>query len=93
MNAKLIPLAIALIGTSGIANAELTTTSGSTGFSGLASATATATSSASTTATNNNAAIATVGVGKFDPTTSGSPRYLLSRLDFRHSGSACASIS
>lgn len=69
MNAKLISLAIALIGASGIARAELTTSSGATAFSGSASVTATANSATSATATNNNAAIATVGVAQFDAST------------------------
>lgn len=69
MNAKLIALAIALIGSSSIAHAELTSTSGPTSFSGSASVTATANSVASATATNSNAAIATVGVGQFDSST------------------------
>ena len=69
MNAKLIAIAIPLIGTSGIAQAELTTSSGTAAFSGSASVTAIANSVASATAANNNAAIATVGVGQFDAST------------------------
>lgn len=69
MNVKLISLAIALIGTSGIANAQLTSTSGPAAFGGSASVTATASSVASATASSNNAPIATVGVGQFDAAT------------------------
>lgn len=69
MNTKYLVLAIALIGTSGFANAELSTTSASTAFSGSASVTATANSVASVTSSNNNAAIATAGVGQFDAST------------------------
>ena len=68
MNVKLISLAIALIGASGVSHAELSSTSGSS-FAGSASVTATANSVASATSSNNNAAIATVGVGQFDAAT------------------------
>jgi hypothetical protein len=64
-----ISLLIALLGTCGAANAQLTSTSGPTAFSGSASVTATASSVASATVTNNNAAIASVGLGQFDPAT------------------------
>lgn len=69
MNAKLISLSIALVGSAGIAHAEITSTSSPTAFSGSASVTATANSVASATATNNNAAIATADVGQFDAAT------------------------
>lgn len=69
MNTKLISLAIALMGTAGLAHAQLTTASGAAGFNGSASVTATASSVATATATNNNTAIATVGVGQFDAAT------------------------
>lgn len=68
MNAKLISLSIALIGASGVAHAELTT-SDSTAFNGSASVTATANSAASATSSNNNATIATVGIGQFNAST------------------------
>ena len=69
MNPKYLALAIALIGASGIAHAELAATSAATAFSGSASVTATANSAASATSSNNNASIATVGVGQFDAST------------------------
>lgn len=69
MNSKLIPLAIALIGVSGVASAQLSSTSGPISFSGSADVTATASSVASATASNNNAAIANVGIGQFDAAT------------------------
>lgn len=87
MNAKLLSLAIALIGSAGLAHAELTT-SASTTFDGSASVTAIANSVASATSTNNNAAIATVGVGQFDTATG-----VLTGATVQVDGSAVQSIS
>jgi hypothetical protein len=64
-----IALATALLGSGGIAQAQLNTTSSLGSFSGSANVTALASSVASATNTNNNAVVATVGLGQFDGAT------------------------
>ncbi len=57
----------ALLGVSGISHAALTTTVGPVDFNGSASVTATANSVSNSTANNNNATVANVLLGQFDP--------------------------
>ncbi|MDP3538707.1 MAG: PEP-CTERM sorting domain-containing protein [Azonexus sp.] len=68
-NLTRIALATALLGSAGMAQAQLNASTASSAFSGSASASATASSVASASGTNNNVAIATVGVGQFDSST------------------------